>query len=85
VIAVGDFNLTPWSAYYKDMSQAFSGKLVDVTKHFPILFTWRLFALPFLQAHIDHLLVSTGVIIDNLQSVTIPGSDHKGFLFDIKK
>ena len=85
VVVVGDFNVTPRSAYYKDMNQTFSGKLVDVTKQFPILFTRRLFAFPLLQAHIDHLRISSGVHLDGLESVILPGSDHKGYFFSIEK
>ncbi|MEI8092554.1 MAG: hypothetical protein WCG98_10845, partial [bacterium] len=39
VIVVGDFNLTPRSAYYSDMKQVFSGKLSNATQQFPVLFT----------------------------------------------
>ena len=83
VIVVGDFNLTPWSAYYTDMTNVFSGKLVDVSKQFPILFTRSLFEFPLVKAHIDHLWLSSGVQLDGLQSIGMPGSDHKAYLFDI--
>ena len=85
VIVVGDFNLTPWSVYYKDMSQVFSGKLTDVTKQFPVLFTRSLFEFPLVKAHIDHLRISSGVYLDGLQSIGMPGSDHRAYVFELKK
>lgn len=85
VVVVGDFNVTPWSAYYKDMQEVFSGKLSNATQQFPVLFTRRLFAFPLLQAHIDHLWISSGVQLDGLESISLPGSDHKGYLFGIEK
>lgn len=83
VIVVGDMNITPWSAYYQDMKEVFSGRLTNATQQFPILFTWKLFALPFLQAHIDHLRVSSGVHVNSLQRIVLPGSDHKWFLMQL--
>jgi len=83
VVVVGDFNLTPWSSYYKQLASSFSGKLTDVTQDFPLLFTWRLFGFPLLRAHIDHLWLSTGVPLESLQSIPVPGSDHRGFVVGI--
>ena len=83
VVVVGDFNVTPRSAYYQDMKAVFSGKLTNATQQFPILFTRRLFGFPLLQAHIDHVWISSGVQFNGLQSVNLPGSDHKGYLLEI--
>jgi endonuclease/exonuclease/phosphatase (EEP) superfamily protein YafD len=81
---VGDFNITPWSVYYKWLQSAFSGVLTNVTKQFPVLFTRNLRKLPFVEAHIDHLRVSSGVTVTDLRSVVMPGSDHKAYIFDIQ-
>lgn len=83
VIVVGDFNVTPRSAYYDGLQAAFSGTLSNATKQFPLLFTWKLRQFPLLRAHIDHLRISSGVTLTNLQSVYVPGSDHRGYLFEI--
>lgn len=83
VVVVGDFNVTPRSAYYKDMEEGFSGRLFNMTTQFSLLFTRTLWQFPFLQAHIDHLRVSSGVHVDALESLSLPGSDHKGYLFEI--
>lgn len=84
VFVVGDFNVTPRSVYYQDMVSVFSGKLTNTTQQFPILFTRRLFALPLLQAHIDHVRISSWVQLDGLESIGIPGSDHRGYFFEVQ-
>jgi len=84
IVMVGDFNLTPWSSYYTSLTKAFSGELTDVTKRLPFLFTWKLKELPIFQAHIDHLRTTSSVSVQSLKAVTMPGSDHKAFLFTIK-
>lgn len=83
VIVVGDFNVTPRSAYYNGLQDAFSGVLSNATRGIPWLLTWKFPRFPLLQAHIDHLRVSSGVVVQNLQSIDVPGSDHRGFLFEI--
>lgn len=83
IVAVGDFNITPWSFYYSILSQAFSGELVNVTKRFPFLLTRRLKFFPMFKAHIDHLWTSSWLHVQNLKILTLPGSDHKAFLFTL--
>lgn len=76
ILVAGDFNITPWSSYYPIVSDVFSGKLMNITRHIPFLFTRRLFALPFVQAHIDHVWVTPTLHVPMIQKITIPGSDH---------
>lgn len=83
IVAVGDFNVTPWSPYYTILSTAFSGELINITKHIPFLFTWRLKPLPIFQAHIDHLWTSPSLNTQNVKIIKLPWSDHKAFLFTI--
>ena len=105
IIMIGDFNISPWSNYYKDFARSLSGELQNSTRNFPFLFTWSLSEmlnvhhdfeflplwlrtvtgkLPLLRSHIDHLFISPNVNIQNLKSIQIPGSDHRGFVFDIE-
>ena len=84
IVAVGDFNVTPWSSYYTILARAFSGKLVNVTKRLPFLFTRKLKELPLFQAHIDHLWTTSSLSVQNLKAITMPGSDHKAFLFALQ-
>ena len=102
---IGDFNISPWSNYYKDFARSLSGELQNSTRNFPFLFTWSLSEMlkvhhdfeflplwlrigagkfPLLRSHIDHLFISPNVKIQNLKSIQIPGSDHRGFVFDIE-
>ena len=83
IVAVWDFNVTPWSPYYTILSAAFSGNLVNMTKYIPFLFTRKLSLFPLVQAHIDHLWASSSLTVQNLKSITLPGSDHKAFLFTL--
>jgi len=83
VVVAWDFNTTPWSSYYRILDTAFSGTLVNVSSRIPFLFTWKLMWLPLFQAHIDHVWVSNSLHVPFLRSVRIPGSDHKGFLFEL--
>jgi len=80
VIVVWDFNLSPRSFYYKKFALALSN-MQDYTRNAPILFTWKFAPLPILWSHIDHLWTSSWTILDNFQTIDIPWSDHKWFLF----
>lgn len=84
IAVVGDFNITPWSSYYTILDESFSGYLENDTKTIPFLFTWKYKIFPLAQAHIDHIRSTDSVQIDTIDTLTIPGSDHKGFLFTIK-
>ena len=77
VVVAGDFNITPWSSYYDILHDVFSGEMINVTTHIPFLFTRKLFALPLIQAHIDHLWTTPTLRIPSIEKVNIPGSDHK--------
>lgn len=84
VIVAGDFNITPWSSYYTILDTVFSGQLTNATARIPFLFTRRFRWLSLFQAHIDHLWSTPSLIIQRLNIVDIPGSDHKGFLFTLQ-
>jgi endonuclease/exonuclease/phosphatase (EEP) superfamily protein YafD len=84
IVAVGDFNITPWSPYYKILSTAFSGEMTDATKRIPFLFTRRLKEFPLFQAHIDHLWTTPSLTVQDLKILPMPGSDHRAFLFTLK-
>lgn len=84
IVAIGDFNITPWSSYYEILSNTFSGELVNITKRIPFLFTRGLKGLPLFQAHIDHLWTSSSLKVQTFETISMPGSDHKAFLFTIQ-
>jgi endonuclease/exonuclease/phosphatase (EEP) superfamily protein YafD len=72
ILAIGDFNITPWSSYYSILSNAFSGELVNITKRIPFLFTRKLKLFPLFQAHIDHLRTSSSLTVQNFQTIILP-------------
>ncbi|MEI6426410.1 MAG: endonuclease/exonuclease/phosphatase family protein [Candidatus Absconditabacteria bacterium] len=84
VVVLGDFNTTPWSVYYREFAQGFSGDFINVTRDFPGLFTWRLLSLPFIWAQIDHVFINTLIEISDFEMIDVPGSDHKGFHFIVR-
>ena len=84
VIVLWDFNTTPWSVYYKEFAQWFSGDFINVTRDFPLLFTWRFLAFPFLWAQIDHVFVNHQVQISDFAPIEIPWSDHRWFHFVVR-
>ena len=84
VIVLGDFNTSPWSVFYWRFADGFTEKFVNITRTFPLLFTWRFLDFPLVFSHIDHIFVNKQVFVHDLQIMNIPGSDHKWFLFDVK-
>lgn len=78
VLMLGDFNVSPWSIYYKKLEKKLVG-MVNLTKNFTILFTWTVRYMPLLQTHIDHLFVNDSIVVENVERVDTPGSDHKWF------
>jgi hypothetical protein len=70
--------------FYRNFAQWFSGDFVNITRCFPILFTWRSLSLPLFWAHIDHVFINKHIGISDLENISIPWSDHRGFSFFIQ-
>ncbi len=79
VMICGDFNLTPWSIYFRNFSQV-SG-LLDSTKGFGLQPTWPT-SLAAMRIPIDHCLVSPGIKIINRKTGPKIGSDHLPVVID---
>ncbi len=74
-IILWDFNVTPWSFYYKKLNSGL--EKYDIYNLFckeNILFTRHIFS--FLWSHIDHIFYSKNLKIDFIDKVIIPWSDH---------
>lgn len=95
IIMLGDFNMSPWSFYYQQFAHTLEGKMNNITRTFPILFTWNLSKLleisgtvsglpPLLRSHIDQVFLSPQVTLGSIKPFQIFGSDHRGFLLSIK-
>ena len=81
ILMMWDFNVSPWSKYYKDFANMMTW-LDNTTNKFSAMFTWNISFLPFVQSHIDHIFVSENVIIWNIEKVNTPWSDHRGFFIE---
>lgn len=81
VMVLWDFNVSPWSIYYKKLEAVMSG-FKNMTKNFRILFTWRIKLLPFIISHIDHIFIDDDSVVSNITKLNTPGSDHRWFFIE---
>lgn len=81
VMILWDFNVSPWSIYYKNLEKSLEW-LTNLTKNFTISFTWRIMNLPFVTSHIDHIFVDGNSSLDNLTRTKTPNSDHRWFFIE---
>ena len=72
-IAVGDFNITPFSPFFSDLLR--DTGLRDGRRPFGLHYTWPAFSVPFWIA-IDHCLVSDDVVVTRVDRGPPAGSDH---------
>lgn len=84
VVAMGDFNTSPWSKYYWNFAKGFEWEFINITRYLPIIFTWKSLWFPFLWSHIDHVFINKFVYINDFKIVDIPWSDHRWFTFIIR-
>lgn len=79
-IVAGDFNLTPWSPYYRDFVK--EAKLLDSRKGYGLQASWMrstvVFALP-----IDHVFTSQDIATTGFRIGPDFGSDHRPLLVDL--
>ena len=83
VMIVWDFNVSPWSAFYKNFQNWLWSGFINLTRKSPFLFSWYLFELPILWSHIDHVWANFDVRNLYLKSIKIDGSDHRGLLIKL--
>ncbi len=81
-VLLGDFNVTPWSLYYKRLLANLWTDWTASSADFGHIFTWYVPFFPLIKAHIDHAFVSS-MGVNDLQALPIPWSDHYGLYFDI--
>jgi endonuclease/exonuclease/phosphatase (EEP) superfamily protein YafD len=84
VILVGDFNLSPWSAFYAQFERDMEGKLKNVFRNHLPNFTRSAWGQKVLKVHIDHVFVSSGVKVGDFVVNDLPGSDHRAVSFDVE-
>jgi endonuclease/exonuclease/phosphatase (EEP) superfamily protein YafD len=72
-IVAGDFNLTPYSPYFRDLLR--DAGLRDAREPFGLHYTWPAWPLP-LWIPIDHCLVSGTLTVTRVAAGPAMGSDH---------
>jgi endonuclease/exonuclease/phosphatase (EEP) superfamily protein YafD len=80
LIVMGDFNLSPWSNYYKKFTS--QTDLENVAEGQKINYTWEYKAFPkalrpILQSQIDHIFTSKDLINSGFNTESQLGSDHQ--------
>ena len=79
VLVIGDLNATPWSPRLAGLLEA--GELRWTGDG---LATWPTRLPRWLGLPIDHVLVSAGVGVQAWSSVTLPGSDHRAVVVELR-
>lgn len=80
LVVVGDFNITMWSPFYKNMVK--TGGLRNARSGFGVLPTWPTF-MPLLYIPIDHLLVTKEIAVSKVHTGRNVGSDHLPLIADL--
>ncbi len=80
VIALGDFNITPWSPFFHDFLER--SQLHDGRHGFGIQPTWT-GGRAFMKIPIDHIFVSQNIAVTSLRVGPDIGSDHQSVIADI--
>jgi len=78
-VVVGDFNITPWSSYFKKFIQ--KTRLRDTRKGIGVYPTWPA-QFPPLAIPIDHGLTSNGIKFGSFSLGSSFGSDHLPIILD---
>jgi endonuclease/exonuclease/phosphatase (EEP) superfamily protein YafD len=78
-VVVGDFNITPWSPYFKEFIQR--SQLRDARKGLGLYPTWPSQFAP-LSIPIDHSLISYGIKVGSFSLGPRFGSDHLPTILD---
>jgi len=82
IVFVGDFNITPWSYYYDVLNDWLWSGFVNSSANM-FRFSWHTPKIPLFWAHIDHVISSSILDVSVEKTLTIPGSDHGGYLFEV--
>ncbi|MDR0859863.1 MAG: endonuclease/exonuclease/phosphatase family protein [Candidatus Peribacteria bacterium] len=84
VIVLGDFNLSPWSAFYEKFLQGIEDRLINVFQGEKPVSTRSLWDQKILNVHIDQVFTSPSVRSSNIVVSDLPGSDHNGITLTIQ-
>ncbi len=82
VIVVGDFNITPWSYYFKDFLK--TSKLRDTRTFGRFTLSWHSSLPFFMRIPIDQALISRGIVLEKRSAGPSLGSDHLPVVLEIQ-
>jgi endonuclease/exonuclease/phosphatase (EEP) superfamily protein YafD len=82
LLAMGDFNVSQWSPYYKQFEKI-SG-LINCRRGFGVLPTWPSFLPDLARIPIDHCLASPGLTMKEVHAGAPVGSDHLPLIFSLR-
>lgn len=81
VIVLGDFNITPWSPYYKEFMER--TPLKDARLHFGLKNSWQTLRWWTPKIPIDHILVDPSFYVTRFKTANVPGSDHRAVIAEL--
>lgn len=84
LLMLGDFNLSPRSYYYTVFDSSLSGVFKNMTRRMLPIFTWSLGGFQVIASHIDHVFANGYVDVQSIRQLTVPGSDHRGYILEVK-
>ena len=79
-IITGDFNMTPWSPWFKEIMSA--SQTFDASTGFGLTPTWEVFPTLIGGLKIDHALISDDLEVHDFQVGPNIGSDHRPIIVD---
>ena len=78
-IVIWDFNLSPWSYYYKQLTS--DRNMLNGLRYQSPTYTWSLFKHKIFRSHIDQLFISPWIKISEVNIEDLEWSDHRSFSF----
>ena len=83
VVLLGDFNALPWWDSIRELEEV---GLVDAwsASHARLGPTWSLWSWLPAFARIDYVFAPASLAIDGIWTISIPGSDHRGVVADLR-
>ena len=77
---IGDFNLSPWSYYYKQLTK--NRNMLNALSFQSPNYTWSLLQQWIFRSHIDQLFISPEIKISEIRIEDLVWSDHRSFTFN---
>lgn len=79
-IIIWDFNLSPWSYYYKQLTK--HRNMLNALSYQSPNYTRSLYKQLIFRSHIDQLFISPEIVISKINIEKLVGSDHRSFTFE---